>query len=128
MSKEPATVRPAGADMKLPVIVNLTPHDVRVLDRYGDVVAEYQPSGMVARIEEDREPTGALPDGAPTERVRYGRAYDLPAHREDHLLIVSRVLAGMRPYRTDLVFPSREVRDEQGRVVGCRALGSLHER
>lgn len=38
--------------------------------------------------------------------------------------IVARVVAAQAPERDDLVWPDDLIRDDQGRVVGCRALGA----
>ena len=46
----------------------------------------------------------------------------LPAPQPGVGYFVSRFLAARVP-RNDLYFPADEVRDENGRIIGCRALG-----
>lgn len=106
-------------------LVNLTPHDV-VVYRDGAATASWAPSGSFARrVELVGTPGVLLTDQAQVPRVEvdYGDAVvDLPAPRAGTALIVSRVIADA-VRRSDLFFPFGEVRDEEGRVVGCTALG-----
>jgi hypothetical protein len=39
--------------------------------------------------------------------------------------IVSRTVAEAFPHRRDLLIPSRTIRDQQGRVIGCRAFARV---
>lgn len=55
-------------------------------------------------------PVEGLPEPDPACRVRY---------------IVSRVVAEAARGRADLLIPDDTVRDEQGRIIGCRALARL---
>ena len=94
-----------------PSVVNLTAHEVRVIvDDATDVC--FLPSGRVARL---REEVSALPSLSLEE---------LPDPQPDVIYLVSRVLAAAVG-RPDLVFPSEEVRDAAGRIVGCRSLGTF---
>ena len=79
------------------------------------------------RISELVDATGDVA-GVPVEYVEYGEPTGLPDRRPDVDLIVSRVLAFALPHRKDLCFPSREVRDDTGRIIGCRALGYVDPR
>lgn len=108
-------------------VLNLTSHEVRLYE--GDQIAMTWPtSGVVARIRESVAPLPALitADG-PVPRV--WAAYDdqvdgLPDPEPGVRFIVSRVLAAAIP-RADLSFPWGEVRDGDGQIVGCRALGQF---
>lgn len=108
-------------------ILNLTAHDIRLYE--GDeVVMTWPRSGVVARIRESATPLPAIDttDG-PVPRVR--AAYEdqvegLPDPDPGVGYIVSRVLAAAIS-RADLFFPWGEVRDGDGQIVGCRALGQF---
>lgn len=109
------------------LFINHTPHPVTILAEDGSVVATFPPSGTVPRISELVDATGDVA-GVPVEYVEYGEPTGLPDRRPDVDLIVSRVLAFALPHRKDLCFPSREVRDGTGRIIGCRALGYVDPR
>ena len=109
------------------LFINCTPHPVTILAEDGSVVATFPPSGTVPRLSELVNATGDVA-GVPVECVEYGEPTGLPDQRPDVDLIVSRVLAFALPRRDDLCFPSREVRDDTGRIIGCRALGYVDPR
>lgn len=105
--------------------LNLTTHPITMYA--GDTpIASWPPSGRFARAREARESLGTLSTDQgpiPLIAVRYTRdLIDLPEEAPGTAYIVSRVLAERVP-RGDLYFPVDDVRDEQGRIVGCRGLG-----
>lgn len=117
-------------------IRNLTPHQINFVS-YGATLAiapEPQPARVVlaedlpvGTVEIDR-PVSLLSSSTSISIVRTGRTGQvtgLPGPEEDTLLIVSQMVAEALPRRADLVFPHDSVRDEQGRVVGCRKLGTV---
>lgn len=103
--------------------VNLTPHDINiVLD--GRTIT-IPPSGTEARVEQLVKHDRMLDyDGAeiPLTHNDYGDVYGLPAPRYGTWLIVSSMVAGACLDRLDLVIPNETVRDERGRIIGCRSL------
>jgi len=109
-------------------IANLTPHPLVVFDG-GDVVLEVPPTGNVCRINEIRDPpieVDAEGSVVPVVGVRYSAEITgLPGPSMGVLHLVSRVAAAAIRGRDDIVFPLDEVRDEQLRIIGCRALGRL---
>lgn len=113
--------------MQLISLINLTSHGVSILSGKR-VVASWTPSGAVARLTEVRETAADLDTDqgpVPVTRVRYGRTVEnLPPPRDGIAYVVSRVLAAAHP-RPDLYFPADEVRDGEGRIVGCTALGQF---
>lgn len=107
-------------------IVNLTPHPLVVYA--GDGVQLTVPqSGQVCRLSEVRSPsTNMIVEGTtvPMVELRYAaEPVDLPSPEAGVLCLVSRVAAAAFTDRDDVVFPLDEVRDESGRIVGCRGLG-----
>lgn len=107
-------------------LVNVTPHDVTVFALDGAALACWPASGLFARVIEHVQNTDPLETGfgsIPSVAVRYSDAIDgLPTPEVGTAFIVSRVTAAAVA-REDLYFPYDEVRDDAGRVVGCRALG-----
>lgn len=109
------------------IIVNLTPHAVTVLPQAGGAVT-FQSNGTVARIREITGPETWLATDAgrvPIQQVTYADHVDgLPDPSPGVLYLVSRVTAAA-VRRADLVFPQGEIRDDDGQIVGCRALGTF---
>lgn len=107
-------------------LVNVTPHDVAVYTADGAVLARWPASGLFARVVEEvqaADPLETDDSGIPCVAVSYSDAVDgLPEPSVGTAFIVSRVTAAAVS-RQDLYFPYDEVRDDDGRVVGCRALG-----
>lgn len=106
-------------------LVNLTLHPVTV---FADGVRPeaWPTSGRFARREEVSVDAGTLATDrglVPLRSVVYtGRIEELPPAVDGVAYLVSRVLAEAVP-RDDLLFPVDEVRDADGRIIGCRALG-----
>lgn len=104
-------------------MINLTPHDVMLSD--GTVIPA---SGRVARVDVlERRLCEHGPDaqtyGVPVvERTYYG-AVDLPDEQPGVTYLVSQIVAHDSPERRDLYYPAHMLRDEQGRITGCAALG-----
>lgn len=114
-------------------LVNLTPHPLHLhgtRDGHPEVLV-VAPSGRVARCSETADPDGhvALGGGAhapsldvPVVAVGLGAVVDLPDPAPGTVYVVSRLVVDAEPGRADLVAPYDLVRDDQGRVVGARAL------
>lgn len=104
-------------------VVNLTPHPVHLLDNGGAVVREFAPSGVVLRVPEVVEPAGELVvNGAAVPVVRKRLAWgqcELPQPEDGVFYIVS-LPAAQAARRKDFLVPDDLVRDEKGRVLGCR--------
>jgi len=116
------------ADSQTPFtrIRNLTPHPIHLVGE-GRVV-ELPPDGPPARLALAPDvPDGTVVvEGLPVPLVRTAATptvVDLPDPEPGTLLIVARPVADVVTDRHDLVYPHRAVRDEDGVVVGCRALG-----
>lgn len=108
-------------------IVNLTPHDIYFRDSHDSEPWLAAPaSGQVARCSEEREGVGRVTTDSgveiPVNRVFLGEVTGLPAPQPGVAYIVSRVVAEAARGRDDLFIVDDTVRDEQGRIVGARAL------
>ena len=108
-------------------IVNLTPHEVKIVDGGNNVVAVF-PSDGVARVSQYDVLVDEI-NLIPVVKTEFGEVLDLPEPAEDTVFIVSRItveVARARGLNTDdLLITSGAVRDDQGRIVGCRALARL---
>ncbi len=108
------------------MIRNLTPHTVHLVTAAGTV--QLPPEASPARLRQEATATGHIEaDGATLQLfdVGVGGVENLPAFHAGVWLVVPRLIADACPERRDLVFPYHEVRDDAGRVVGCRALGRV---
>lgn len=59
--------------------------------------------------------------GIDIKRTIFGKVVGLPTTNEGTFFVVSRLVMAACPSREDLVAPNDLVRDEQGRIIGCRS-------
>ncbi len=108
-------------------IVNLTPHEVKIVDGGNNVVAVF-PSDGVSWVSQYDVLVDEI-NSIPVVKTEFGEVLGLPEPAEDTVFIVSRItveVARARGLNTDdLLITSGAVRDDQGRIVGCRALARL---
>lgn len=127
-------------------LLNLTPHEIHIVDCGGNAILTVPPSGTVARCTTARETVGALAvwraaDGThnmgmdedydvdiPVTRTRFGAVEGLPDQIPGVFCIVSSVVAQAARHRQDLLIPDDTVRDSEGRIVGCRSLALLGDK
>ena len=110
-------------------IVNLTPHTLNLMPAgpTGPVVT-IPPSGRVARCAVDREQVDTVTvDGItiPVNQTQFGAVSDLPAPRPNTIYVVSTLVAQRVPGRRDVYIVDDAVRDDQGRIIGARALAHV---
>ena len=101
-------------------IINLTPHAIRVIGQEWT----FDPSGTVARCAVTRESVGTL-EGIPVNRTVFGLVENLPDAVPGTVYIVSSLVAQAAKDRKDLVIPDDIVRDDVGRIIGCRAFAQV---
>jgi len=108
-------------------LVNLTPHAITLFVDGGTITIP--PSGQVLRAEETSTIQFHLPllEGeVPVKRVEYGVPNFVPEQMPDTYYIVSALAAQAlrrhQPERNDFLIVADAVRDDQGRIVGARAL------
>jgi len=110
-------------------IVNLTPHPLNLMPEGPDgPTATIPPSGQVARCAVDREQVDTVTvDGitVPVNQTRFGEVSDLPDPRPDTIYVVSALVAQAVPERQDVFIVDDAVRDDQGRIIGARALAHV---
>ena len=105
-------------------IINLTPHEVTFC--LTDRKVTIPPSGTIARVKETKTLTGEYINGIPVIVSTYGEVEDLPAPEDSKIYVVSSLVAQrVQGDRKDVYVPSDSVRDDQGRICGCRGLGRI---
>lgn len=105
-------------------IVNCTPHAITFVDGKGETIRTIQPSGIIPRVATTYAVAGTI-DGIPDEETVYGEVENLPEPEGNTILIVSALVANAVKNRADLRIPGRQVRDENGRVIGCQSLSRV---
>ena len=103
-------------------LVNLTPHSITFVTENGDIVIE--PSGTLARLTTETRCVGSYA-GIPVTETVYGEIEGLPAYSEGVAYIVSSLVASRCKERTDVYIPNESVRDDKGRIIGCKSLGRV---
>ena len=107
-------------------VINMTPHAVNLLGQDDQELATFQPSGNLIRLSTTTVPAGEITvDGVviPLTTTAFGDPEGLPSEEDGTMYIVSALVKSALPSRKDLVVPNEAVRDDQGRIVGCRSLG-----
>jgi len=110
-------------------IVNLTPHALNLMPQGPDgPTVTIPPSGQVARCEVRRVQVDTVTvDGitVPVNRTQFGEVTGLPDPQPDTIFVVSALVAQAVPDRPDVFIVDDAVRDEQGRIIGARALAHV---
>ena len=108
-------------------IINLTPHSINVIGDDNSVAITIEASRNVARCSQTIDIVDTINVNnvaIPVSSSSYGEVVDLPAPQDDTYYIVSRLVMSDCPNRQDLLVPNDLVRDEAGRVIGCRSLAN----
>lgn len=105
-------------------VINLTPHTINIVGADGQVVQSFPASGELARCSVDREHVGEV-NGIAVNRTVFGAVTGLPEQQEGVVYVVSALVAQAAKGRDDVLIPDDTVRDEQGRIIGCRAFARV---
>lgn len=100
-------------------LINTTPHPINI-NTLGGVIT-LPKSQSPARVTASSEIVTTL-NGIDIYLETLGEVFDLPASEDGVYLLVSRMVASACPDRTDLFVPGQLVRDEDGRIIGCKGL------
>ncbi len=96
------------------------------MDEENNVLVEIEPENVpIPRLSVSRERVGDLLFKGikiPLTRTQFGETENLPPQREGIYYIVSNLVAQANPDRRDLLIVDDTVRDEQGRIIGCKSL------
>lgn len=116
--------------MEIKNAVNLTPHEITIMNDEGAIVARVAPSGTLARCQETRESVEGLAWGLSHIQVScatYGAVTGLPAPKSGIVYLVSALVLAQCAGRDDVFAPGPAVRNDAGQVVGCMGLSAAPE-
>ena len=105
-------------------IINLTPHAINFLDESNRPILTVEPSGVIARAKQTRTLCGNI-DGIPVNQCAYGQVQGLPEPAKETIYVVSSITAQACPERADVYIVDDSVRNEDGRIIGVRALAHI---
>ena len=108
-------------------IVNLTPHALNFIGANSETVLTV-PSSGVARAKQTRFAVGSVEAGGavlPVMHTTYGEVEGLPEPEAGTIYVVSALTAQAVPERVDVYITDDAVRDDAGRVIGCRGLAQV---
>ena len=103
------------------VLMNCTPHAVKIIGENGALIKEFAPSGDIARLQPTTSVVGEVA-GVPVTSTSYGEPIGLPEEKEGVGYIVSALLRTTLTQRGDLFSPGQLVRDSDGNVICCKSL------
>ena len=106
--------------MKMKNVINLTPHPVIILLDNGEI-NNYESQGSL-RLSTSTIKTDVLNDGTPISITKFGDLVDIPQINEDTMYIVSSIICNANRDRADFFMPDQIVRNETGKILGCRSL------
>lgn len=101
-------------------IINLTPHTVNIVDAEGKEIIKF-PSEGEARCTQAIIKVGEI-NGVPLTETSFGEVIGLPKEQEGVNYIVSRLVMQACKVRNDLLVPNELVRDQEGKIIGCKSL------
>lgn len=99
-------------------IINLTPRSINIVGG-----PTFEPSGDIARISSTNESAGEMVvngEVIPLITQNFGEIVGLPEEKEGTMFIVSGLFFS-NTSRRDLLVPGEQVRDDEGRVIGCQS-------
>lgn len=109
--------------IKISKIINLTPHELILFNDNG-IEIDIIPSSGVVRVKEEKIKTGEI-NGVPVYKINYTKSDGLPDPSTNIFYFVSIIVAQANRNRKDLLLSSDLVRDEKGRILGCKSFAQL---
>ena len=119
-------------------LVNLTPHAIHMVNMDNEIILTIPRSGQVARCETRRVMTGKIHitydndigelsiTTFPINKTEYGQVTGLPEPKAGTYYIVSSIVAqAVKGVRDDVLIVDDTVRDNEGRIIGARALARV---
>ena len=110
-------------------IVNLTPHALNFMPQGPDgPVVTIPPSGQAARCVVNRVQVDTVTVNGitvPVNQTKFGEVSNLPDPRPNTIYVVSALVAKAVPDRQDVFIVDDAVRDDQGCIIGARALAHI---
>jgi hypothetical protein len=98
------------------IVINATPHDIQEVTT-GKI---YKTSGIEIRLKEDFTEIGTIDHKVPLFNRVLGEVSGLPQYHYGTYYIVSIMVKNAIPEREDLITVGELVRDENGKIIGCK--------
>lgn len=99
-------------------IKNMTPHEIAVQTATG---MKSIPSSGCIRVSSQSHSIGEI-DGIQVSQTTYGKVTDLPEQEDGVIYIVSSIVCQAAPERNDLYIVNETIRDDSGRIIGCKSI------
>lgn len=109
------------------MIVNLTPHNVSVADKEGNIIQKFEPSGILARVEVSSKVVSVF-NGIEIRKTVFGDISGIPEQKDGVLYLVSTLVAQVAN-RQDVISPdtgSTAVRKD-GQIVAVRGFQTFFD-
>lgn len=117
-------------------MINLTPHEIVVLNSYGEEVVSFPASGTIARLSVSEKVTGMIHfdgDNIPVITTSFGDVVGLPPYDEleghERFLVSSMVLDQLDIKWANIVFApdtgTSAVRNEKNHIIGVTRLRTV---
>ncbi|WP_291566899.1 MULTISPECIES: hypothetical protein [unclassified Clostridium] len=103
-------------------ILNYTPHTVNIIISESGEIYNFLSVGN-ARCIQTTVQVGEI-NNIPITSTKFGEVEGLPQEQEGIYYIVSRLILQALPQRKDLLVPNEVVRDEEGKIIGCKSLAN----
>ena len=106
-------------------IINATPHAINIIGDDNQILLTIEPSNILVRVSQQITDVGCITvDGVSISVTSntFGEVVGLPDQQDDTIIIVSAMVANACHNRTDLALVNQTVRDDKGRIIGCRSL------
>lgn len=102
-------------------ILNYTPHEINIITEDGKTYNF--PSIGNARCNQTTIAAGTI-GNIPISSTTFGKIEGLPEEKPNAYYIVSRLVKQACPNRRDLLVPNEIIRDETGKIIGCKSLAN----
>ena len=105
------------------MIINLTPHVINIINIHQEYMNEelIHPSGIIARVSEQSKHFCFIGEVEIIKKV-LGVVENLPEPKDGVFYIVSAMVRMAAPERKDILSPGDQVRDMEGKIIGCKNL------
>ena len=103
--------------------INMTPHDITLVNDKGEIIRTFPKSGKEIRVEQSKTLNKVLDDIEIYDVVKNSKIINLPDYQEGPYYLVSSIVALSIYNREDLLVPMDFYRDENGKILGCKSLG-----
>ena len=102
-------------------IINLTPHNINFILKDKTIILS--PETTPLRLVEETKVIGKIND-IPITKTTYNLV-STPKKQKDTIYIVSKIILEAYPEREDFYMINESIKDETGRIIGCKSLTRL---